>query len=455
MDIRELRLEEILPALHLVWDVYAKQTAPWESEVGVRAFQDYIRYERIMEGVGSCRLKIFGAWDGENLIGAGAIDSKGMITLLAVKSEAQRRGVGKGLFEEMADHAYMQLGTDRIYVNSPMMSIAFFEHMGMEKTAEMQNNQGMVYQPMCMQVGKKMGSGKRVVWITIAVALVLILITTLIIGQESKKKKTAVFVPDIPTIELPFEEGPVELPQEEEENGFESMEEYVVEGTSVTSSAEQYVNAPEDMQNTVIEFQVSYPVFSGLESQVEEEVNQKIKKCALETVDRLYENPDEETIEKMLYIEQPVLLSYVEYRITYLSDDFASVVFNDEKVEGNLEKDHRTELRAVNVNLKTGEVYKIPDMININKAFIKEWREKMKTETKDEEFLDFLSNKEVEKIFKGKKKEQYSTVFFVKEDGMEVGVNFKIPRGETGYTPYQWVTAPFSGDEINEYIQMY
>lgn len=455
MDIRELRLEEILPALHLVWDVYVRQTAPWESEESVRAFQDYIRYDRIIQCVQSLQIKMYGVWEKDILIGVGAVDSNANITLLYVKTEYQRQGAGRRLFEEMADHACMHLQMNVLRVHAPVMGISFFEHMGMEKVDELENNQGIVFQPMIYHMTKKPGRAKRVIYITIAVALVLILLTTLIIGKEKKKEKTAIVIPNNPAIELPFEHGTEKIPEEEEVNGFESVEEYVVDGTTVSATAEQYVNIPEDMQNTIVEFQVNYPSFSGLDSKIEEKVNKELQRCAMQTVDELYENPDDETIEKMLYIEQPVLISYVDYRITYLSDEFASILFNDAKVEGNMETDQSTELRAVNIDLKTGEVYKLSDMIKINKEFIKDWRKKMKEETKDQEFLNFLSNEEIEKILKGKRKDEFSPVFFIKEDGIEIGLSFKISSDKEKAIPYQWVTAPFSTDEVDKYIKMH
>ena len=42
MDIRILNEQEILPALHLVWEVFAADTAPQYTPEGVGDFQYFI-----------------------------------------------------------------------------------------------------------------------------------------------------------------------------------------------------------------------------------------------------------------------------------------------------------------------------------------------------------------------------------------------------------------------------
>lgn len=48
MDIRILNEQEILPALHLVWEVFAADTAPQYTPEGVGEFQNFIKYEQIL-----------------------------------------------------------------------------------------------------------------------------------------------------------------------------------------------------------------------------------------------------------------------------------------------------------------------------------------------------------------------------------------------------------------------
>ena len=45
MFVRILEAQEILPALHLVWDVFAADVAPYYEPAGVAEFQKFIKYE--------------------------------------------------------------------------------------------------------------------------------------------------------------------------------------------------------------------------------------------------------------------------------------------------------------------------------------------------------------------------------------------------------------------------
>ena len=51
MFVRILEAQEILPALHLVWDVFAADVAPYYEPAGVAEFQKFIKYENVMPGV--------------------------------------------------------------------------------------------------------------------------------------------------------------------------------------------------------------------------------------------------------------------------------------------------------------------------------------------------------------------------------------------------------------------
>ena len=47
MMIRRLYGQEVLDALHLVWDVFVQDVAPCYTSEGVEAFSQFIRYENI------------------------------------------------------------------------------------------------------------------------------------------------------------------------------------------------------------------------------------------------------------------------------------------------------------------------------------------------------------------------------------------------------------------------
>ncbi len=49
MDVRILKQHEILPALHLIWEVFAEDVAPAYTPEGVAHFQEFIKYDNISD----------------------------------------------------------------------------------------------------------------------------------------------------------------------------------------------------------------------------------------------------------------------------------------------------------------------------------------------------------------------------------------------------------------------
>ena len=64
MIIRRLEGQEVLDALHLVWEVFAQDVAPLYTAEGVASSQDFIRYPYIEKKMQAGGLALFGAFEG-------------------------------------------------------------------------------------------------------------------------------------------------------------------------------------------------------------------------------------------------------------------------------------------------------------------------------------------------------------------------------------------------------
>lgn len=93
MNIRKLENREILEGLHLAWEVFVQDVAPFYTGEGVASFQDFIRYPNIEQKVTREGLTFFGAFEESEMRGVGAVFPSGHISLLFVKREYQRRGI--------------------------------------------------------------------------------------------------------------------------------------------------------------------------------------------------------------------------------------------------------------------------------------------------------------------------------------------------------------------------
>ena len=152
MIIRRLDRQEILDALHLVWEVFAQDVAPFYTPQGVASFQDFIRYPNIEQKIQTEGLAMFGAYEGMELRGAGAVLPTGHIALLFVRREYQHQGIGKALFTEMCGFAGQVFRVQQVTVNAAPGAVNAFRHMGMYDAAPEQSSGGMRYTPMGMWV---------------------------------------------------------------------------------------------------------------------------------------------------------------------------------------------------------------------------------------------------------------------------------------------------------------
>ena len=99
MEIRLLSQQELLPALHLVWEVFAQDVAPSWTPEGVEEFRKFIKYENIAPLFERKEQIFFGAFDGGQMTGVIAVGSDGLISLFFVRKSCQRKGIGKLLFQ--------------------------------------------------------------------------------------------------------------------------------------------------------------------------------------------------------------------------------------------------------------------------------------------------------------------------------------------------------------------
>lgn len=423
MYVRVLGRHEILPALHLAWEVYAQDILPKRTKEQIEEFQQFIKYENIMPKIQSGELRFFGAFEGDRLCGAGAIDYQGHISLLYVKKEMQEQGIEQMLVQEMQQPFSQNM------------------NMGMQQEKPKKNN--------------------KVLWIIIAVAAVIL---TMIIGLLGFVTYKVVNRYDessiIEEFNVPYEEDIYggffgeEEAEEEQIGGMQAIPESIDEHTGYELTEDSYILNPEDTETTrtTIAFEILYPQISGLkDADVQEKVNEELKKCAMETADNIYFTPTEEIKEIVLGEQNPVLASYVEYKVTYLTEDIISVVYQDYYYEGS-QNNYHLGFRSRNINLNDGSVYEVKDIVKLSDHFIKEWAEEMRDEADTDKLLKELSENEMKDVLSDKDLGGvYYDNFFLDKEGIEIGLCFKYPADDENDAGYSWVTAPFDWDDIKEY----
>ena len=79
--------QEVVEGLHLVWDVFIRENASSCTQQGIEEFARFIKMENFMPLVESGEMIVFGAVEGQDLGGVGAVRRDGHISLLFVRPD--------------------------------------------------------------------------------------------------------------------------------------------------------------------------------------------------------------------------------------------------------------------------------------------------------------------------------------------------------------------------------
>ncbi len=95
--------QEVVEGLHLVWDVFIRENANSCTQQGIEEFARFIKMENFMPLVESGEMIVFGAVEGQDLGGVGAVRRDGHISLLFVRRICGEKGLRRLLLVKCAD----------------------------------------------------------------------------------------------------------------------------------------------------------------------------------------------------------------------------------------------------------------------------------------------------------------------------------------------------------------
>lgn len=476
MEIRMLQKQELLPALRLVWEVFAEDIAYTYTPEGVAEFQKFIKYENMLPLMQRGEILFFGAFEEGSLKGVMAVKQIGHICLFYVKKDSQGKGIGRMLFTAVYDYCANRLGVSRITVNAAPGAAEKYQHMGMRQTDAEQNVNGIRYIPMEMYVirqnlqygqQKKSNTGLLIAGIIAGILILTLFMAggVMLLRNAYDKAEDSLnnqieqwddpMAPDSPLWDErgTYGDDDADVGDSSESTGLSGtagIPEYIASDLSYEIEEADYTYTDEK-QSAVINFNVRYPVLQGLDPSVEDKINEEIKKCALLTVDKIYTNPSQDFKEKMLSIQNPMMASIVTYKVCYANNNFISIIFEDMGAEGSQDEIYQ-HMRTLNIGLKDGKVYEVKDIVNLDGKFVEEWLEIMRDEAGEVMFLSELDEDDMLKTLGGESIDgNYVANFFVDKDGVEIGYDLNYVSGDPASLNFAWVTAPFSFEEIKSY----
>ena len=148
-EIRQLRADELIEALDLVWTVFSEFEAPSCSDEGIEEFWSYIDYEYMLHRVGEGMIRFWGAFENGGMVGVCAIRDLSQIVLLYVNGNHHRRKIGSLLLKKaMLDCKEIDSHISRVTVDASQYALPFFLAMGFVPIGELQEQNGIVFTPM-------------------------------------------------------------------------------------------------------------------------------------------------------------------------------------------------------------------------------------------------------------------------------------------------------------------
>ena len=136
-----------------MWDVFCECDMQDYSEKGIKTFKYFIRRENIEDKINKKDMKIFGAYNENELIGVVCMRNVTHISLLFVKKSYQRRGVAKALLRRaIYDSIKNNENANKITVNASPVGLAAYKAMGFVPDSLEKEEDGMRYTPMSLKL---------------------------------------------------------------------------------------------------------------------------------------------------------------------------------------------------------------------------------------------------------------------------------------------------------------
>lgn len=139
--------EEIKKAFELAENVFMEFEAPSFSKRGTESFLSFLWGKRVQEMLADGSFKVWVCHSGGELAGMLALRESEHISLLFVRGDFHRQGIGRMLYAEAMKYA-LAAGTHFITVNASDYGLPFYKAMGFYETDMQLVTDGIIYTPM-------------------------------------------------------------------------------------------------------------------------------------------------------------------------------------------------------------------------------------------------------------------------------------------------------------------
>lgn len=144
MKIKKLGENEMASASKLLWESFYETEKNNFSMRGLEKFRDLTSEISLKMNTFDDYIALFGAFEGDELLGVGAVREKKHIFLLYVKKGYYRKGIGSFLLSYLESECV----TDEITVNASDCGVAFYEKHGFKKVKNRTIEDDFIFTPM-------------------------------------------------------------------------------------------------------------------------------------------------------------------------------------------------------------------------------------------------------------------------------------------------------------------
>lgn len=146
--IRKAKNNEWEDAMSLAWRTFEKFEAPIYSKRGKDSFLEFISSNELYRMFLDDNYKLFLAFDENTIVGLISLRARTHISLLFVKEEYHRNGVGRDLINYAAMFIREEYREKYMTVNAAPPAVGFYHKIGFEDIGPKSVNDGITYFPM-------------------------------------------------------------------------------------------------------------------------------------------------------------------------------------------------------------------------------------------------------------------------------------------------------------------
>lgn len=139
IQIRKIEEKEMQEAINLVMETFLKYEAPDYTQEGIEEFKKAVYDSEWVK-----QREFIGAFEADKIVGVIATRNSNHIALFFVDGNYHRRGIGRKLYEYVAQRNK----TGYFTVNSSPYAHEVYKHLGFTDTDEKQSVNGLIFYPM-------------------------------------------------------------------------------------------------------------------------------------------------------------------------------------------------------------------------------------------------------------------------------------------------------------------